>query len=523
MYGVSEELSGLIAAICESTDSRGNLRFSDKTCKNFKQRVLFRNLNKPLWWLANLITVIELTQTKERTGSAVLDFFWADETNTVAKARDKFSVPLENNGVRAEYGENLKITYPDGEFSLSFSQFPLLVAIIELLIYIDLDFYKQCRSLGENPSVASIDRFSRRLQSQVGAYLGRHLQPQQQQRKCRELLEWLRERPESVDSNMISDEVILDFWVSAAEASDIDFKLYSNVAESFIDLFHILNHSDQKYSIDQALSVGSDIEHGEVDLERLGEVFDICEVENQFLSALKEPPLNNIKFLTDKDFKLLLPLEYVGQFLNHLSLTLARMACFGMHQVSISQYIRKNKSENVRSLVNCSDVTTYQNYINTLLQVKDKLEKTQDCVAHILITYKHSEGVARLVEQLPEDAKKTLRKKLKTERSEFISDKLLEKLSQMALQIPELNKLTRKFKGAFDSINREGFKEIPSEDAVEHYVSGALLAEKAQDLIANYVVILRRMINVNPHEGDIFSSDLDIYKICFKKLYREWL
>ncbi|MBL1294128.1 MAG: hypothetical protein COB61_009670 [Thiotrichales bacterium] len=523
MYGVSEELCGLIAAICESTDSCGNPRFSGQARKDFKQRVLFRNLNKPLWWLVNLVTVIELTQTKQRTGSAVLDFFWADEMNTAAKIRDKFSVPLEKNGVRVEYNENLKISYPDGEFFLFFSQLPLLVIIIEFLIYIDPDFYKRCRSLAENTSVVTVDQFSRRLQSQVGEYLGKHLQPQQQQKKCRELLEWLSDHPENFNRDTISDEVILDFWVGAADASDMDFKLYNNVAESFIDLFYVLGYNDQKFSVEQAFSIGSDIEYGEVDLERLSEVLDVYDVEHQVLSVLKEQPLSHIKFLTDKDFKLLSPLEYVGHFLNRLSLTLARMACFGKHQVSIGQYIRKDKSEYVHGLVNCIDVTTYKDYASNLLHVKHKLEKTQDCIAHILITHKHFEGAAMLVELMSEDAKKILRKKLNLENSELIADKLFEKMSQMAFQIPELNMLMRRFKGAFDSINREGFKEMPPKETIEHYVSGASVIHKAQNLIGSYVVLLKEIIEVSPSEGGIFSSDLDIYKVCFEKLYRDWL
>jgi hypothetical protein len=337
------------------------------------------------------------------------------------------------------------------------------------------------------------------------------------------LLEWLSDHPEHFNRDTISDKVILDFWTGAADASDMDFKLYNNVAESFIDLFYVLGYNDQKFSVEQAFSIGSDIEYGEVDLERLSEVLDIYDIEHQVLSVLKEQPLSHIKFLTDKDFKLLLPLEYAGCFLSRLSLTLARMACFGKHQVSIGQYIRKDKSEYVRSLVNCLDVTTYKDYARNLLHVKHKLEKTQDCIAHILITHKHFEGAAMLVELMSEDAKKILRKKLNLENSELITDKLFEKMSQMALQIPEINMLMRRFKGAFDSINREGFKEIPPKETIEHYVSGASVIHKAQNLIESYVVLLKKIIEVSPSEGGIFSSDLDIYKICFKKLYREWL
>ncbi len=524
MYGVSEELASIISAICDSTDSNGNQRFSKEICDDFKFRVVSRNLNWPIWWLVNIVAAIESTQPKGHTGSATLNFFWVSENFSKSRFKDAFSGQYEANNINVEYNDKLKIVYCDGEFSLSSSQFPLIVATIELLVSLDPSIYYRFASLGEQPSVSLVDKVSKQLQSEVNQYLAEHTQPQQQQRKCRELINWINEYSgEEYDQGAIRDELILDFWTSAADTSDLDFKLYNNVAESFIDLFHVFEVSASQFHIENSLALGSDIEHGEIDLDRFKEGLIVCNDDFQFLFRLKEGPLSNIKFLSDKDLKILSSVEYAGRSVFRLSLTLARMACFGRHQVSISQFIRKDKVNKLTELVSCVGVMTYQDYIEALSQIKIKLEKTDACIVHILLTHGHIEGAVKLIQRLPEELKRVLRAKLGVDGEEDIASLLLDRSSEMALQFPDLNKLFRGYKSAYDSINREGFKHMPSIEDLEHYIVGLEIVQKAIKLIDGYITIFEKEINTDLLHGRVFNADLGVYKKGFEKLYREWL
>jgi len=516
-YGVSDTLIGLLAAVAESTGAHGR-KYGEKTVQELHRLILCRNQGMALWWLANLLAAVQATQTSTAGQSPCIQFFWVDENLTPSRIRCAFA-DSTTDSPKVICAEQLQITYDDGEFSLGLSKLPLLSALLELVVAIVPDFWQQLAAL-DVTRASAVSSFASHLQSEVNDYLSNHMQLQQQQRKARTILQWLH-----LNNLEIDDQSVLEFWCFAQQEKLPDFKQFNTVAESFVDLLAVLEEGGTNIAVSQALSMGMDASIGEIDPERLESA--VLELRSDLtpLAKLADVPLSSIKFLTDKDRRQLSVLDTAGMGKHNLHLTLARMAVFGGAQMSISQHARKGRHDLIPDLVRCRDVPTYQDHIDSLRLLANKMYKTRLCALHVLLQLEHEESAPILVGELPEDARAQLASRL-SEVSLSAGDTVsyvLAKRDELALQIPALNALLREAKAAYKSINREGFQQLPSKDMGSAYVQGIESLAAIAGATDLYVNALDQVIEKLGGSMALHAAELEIYRNSFKTLYGEWL
>lgn len=523
-YGVSAELIGLLQSIAESRRSDGNERYMENSCKNLQKLVLCRNINTSLWRLANLLAAVEATQPRGVADLATVSFFWYDERITPGRFQEAFSKPLTAGDLETHWEDDgLHIRYGDGSvFVIPRSNINYLAALLEFVWFIDTGLEGKLKELRDRPTAKAVEGLSKRLQSRMNAYLNEHTQPLQQQRKGRYLLQWLAAQPDARQAS--TDELVLRFWRSQANATEFEFKLFNTVVQAFQTLSSALQVGrDVLAGEDYSLSIGANVEAGEIDLDRLDAHFDELLVETSKLSKLAQPPLDDIKFLTAKDAKFVAHIDAAGAQRTKVPLSLMRSACFGAQQVVIGQNIRKKRHDMLPGLIGCSDTEPYSNYIDRIGDFARKLDVTRLCVLHILLELEHEEAMAHLVQRLSTDGQASFARLLNQDAEHVDLSRIRKTLPRIALQLPELNDLLRSARLAFEKTNRHGLANMPDPVAANAYADGANVLEELAATLDSYRAAVTRA--VEPYGGleSVFSADLKRFREVFALLYGAYL
>jgi len=534
-YGVSESFNALIEGL-RDTHGLVEKKFRLDDVNKVAQYLVCRNYGKTCLELCYLTWAIVNYPRKTVANAPLLEFFWLDESITPARFRQAFSQPYQNKDINISLNEdNLQLHFSQqssttNSFNISPTRVGVLAVLLEVITTIDpqqLQFIET--SLKDTSDDKAIKTLSSELQKIIYQYLAEHLIQAQQQRRFRYITQWLDNQNESqkVDqntgnANFLNDEAILEFWLQAcSDDSSPGFILYSSALHDFINTHQALQQAKQTMAVENAATIGLDVEGGEYSPDAIQEILfnDTSETEN--FSWLCQAP----KFLTKSQWTFIEPLLQHKAQSKILALSFARLAIFGQWQATLVQAKRKS-SEFLKQKLNALPAKNYQQYQQQLSDQKDAYRGVILTIIHILYTHKDSRYLGLSLDFLPASITKSIKTLVKSQLSndttvEVINtNKCLFNLSQpLLLQSFEFQQLMQSAKKAFNGNHKEGFQRLPAAEQLDKYQDGYDALSSCQQLISDIIKQLEKNWSISSDSEANFSSDVSIFKSMFEQIY----
>lgn len=510
LNGVSQELVDVVNTVLSATSSLGSLRYSEPTARELRKLVICRQHSRPIWWLANLIFLVE------HSGElSFADFIWDESIN-------KKSVLLEQvanlgEGLAAAEESGILLKFQKTSFKLNYSQLSLLQALSEILIYTNEKFFDSINAHISVWESSEVDELAIKIRIAFDRYLGENLQPRQQYEKCSKMLSWAHTQNYDLgDDNADIDQYVLEFWEYGIHENLNDFRLFNNCASSFLGLVGIVRLGQSRaYFSDQYSSQESF--YGEWNDEGLASFVDYIDEQESDLAKLYSAPLNEVKFFSSKDMQLLEDVMSFQVAEKFFAKTFLRSVCFGSRQLSISQFLRKGDVASVASLKTCSDVQSYDAICENLVILADKTKQTNEALLHILHQLKSEYFLGFFVENVEPSIRAKLKSAMRLGEKEevFPESEYFENLESILENIPEINAKRLDLRRSFKAVNRVGFKDIPNADKADVYESGAFIINKLLQFIEEKSAILEREISFSV----LLEQDRVKFSTVFRKIY----
>lgn len=563
-HGVSESFNVFIDGLRNTPgihDSKFRLADVNKVaqylvCRNYGKACL--ELSYLLWAVvnyspddsANCLPLSTASSKKPVTNSPLLDFFWLNENITPARFRLAFATPYQNSSNDNDVAiflnkAGLQITLSQQSFVISPVRVGLLAVLLEIIISIapeKITIIEQSLSLQdqERNSEQAIKQLSSDLQKLLYQFLSEHLVPAQQQKRFRYISQWLAKKNNDdilTNTHLLTDETILFFWQEAAEDKNSPgYKLYSSAFNDVIETHQAIQQAKQALAVDNANTIGFDIEAGEYSPDVIQELLFNEEATTQAYAWLCETP----KFLTKKQWQFIEPQIEKHAYRKSLPLSFARLAIFGQWQASIVQAKRKSTTILNQKLTEVpeKDYLLWQQQLTKLIK---SMTQVQLAITHIFYFQRDSRYLGFLLNLLPKD----IALQIKTIVNETISPaNKIDKTKQSTPQIsatttahlksvlftqsqPLLkeslayNRIMVAAKSAFNNNNKDGFQHIPESELLDIYQDGYEGLTHCQRIILDYLAQLSKKWRTSQDCQQNYCSDVSIFKTMFEKLYGE--
>lgn len=531
-YGVSDELIGMFESLRETPGRAGN-KFRLEDVNAVAQSIVCRNYGKACLELSYLLSAVlqrfPPNLDPKRNFSPLLDFFWINESITPRRFRQAFDSPLTNGNIQLQIGkEFLQIAYGSSEFAISPTRVGYLAALFEFLVNVSPRIIKTAETQLAKPDVKSIKSFASDLQKLCYDYLGKQMEPAQQQRRFHFLSQWLKDKsPGVMLKDSINDETVLAFWQQVAldEDDKLGFKLYRTVATNFISLLQALHIGTSKRESDFAMTIGYDADGGEMHPEHLDSLLGASD-DDIDIGWLAETP----KFVTKQQLLLLTSIYSATHALGKLPLSVARMWLFGNWQSELVQATRNGGPSVIKTKLNKTFDGLYAQFQQDIENLNTTLAAVRLAVWHIFIELKQDSALQTMAQLLPEAAWSDVEQLLSTLQNQVsggdeealtaqINQAFFEKLAQYRLQLPELNHLLQQAKKTYSANNKQGFKQLPEVDNLSVYEYGFETLGRCCGVLEHYHQDLCQLFSPAAVEVDKSRSDLVIFTDMFKKLY----
>lgn len=519
LYGVSQHLVDLLSSIAQSTTPNGALRYTEKTLKGLQKIVICRQYARPIWWLVNLILLIESSKKM-----SFYEFFFDERSNKRAKL--ELITDEMQDAVKSLDANAIDLVFQDKEFRLYYSYLPLLQSLIEFLVCIDDQLFERLARYSGQWTTESVNSLSKELRLVLEGYLETNLQPRQQYEKCNKILTWLEATNIQISHKSLDiDETILQYWIYAVENQIKDFKLFGKCAISVITFFEVIKESETNNWWMSNAHYSTDSLYGEWNNEYTEQCFDYVVNEKSSLEKLQHEPLNKIKFIKNKEDMLFLSMIDSLTFNNVLlQKTYLRYFIFAQCQLSIGQFLRKgNKTEQYKRLVRCEDLK--KDYRGVLDGVDDTLKniiKTEGCVMFILLKTRSPEFFVNIIEHFSVESKTDMEKQIRlyrtTEHGAIDWAGLFANVDDIALLVPEFGEKLFSIRSGFRTIKRAGLVDIPHIDSTPFYVDGIEILKELR------IKLQKHRLSLKTKEEAIallYLKDKELFSNIFNKLYGE--
>ncbi|MGH1486843.1 MAG: hypothetical protein ACRBCI_11525 [Cellvibrionaceae bacterium] len=518
LYGVSQEISNLVNSVCMAEASDGSPKYSDSDCREFRRRVLCRDLAMPIWWLSNLIVVIN-RDGKDR----FVDFFWGEDKPDV----NSIQVIVEKEDIfeRLNFTDvkGFSVNYSDSTFFFNYSYISLLTILANFICMVDADFFRKINEFEDEFSKKTVDKLAKNIKKSLDTYLDDNLKSQQEFKKCKTLLFWCRDQNINVLNGAVDlNDASLDFWRYAIENKVKDFKLYKSTAYGLLNLYSILKNGPEENILDAALSLGDDYENGEIDIDRVDGYIDFIEAEDNFFNALFEGELSEIKFISKKEDKNLLSLLFDYFYCqDKFFKSVLRLDVFGSSQVVATQYHRKKNFSMMRNVLSEESLGGYEAFKVNLTSLKEDLEKTKNAVIYILYKAKAPEAIVEFSFKLSLDANCQFKEEVKKYSSEDKMDNIYnafyDNSEKIIMKNNEFMNAYRLIKKDFSDVNRRGFKDPDVASRVNVYIEGLASLNKILNMLSVYL----RPFDDCERIAAADESDRRFFLLMFDKIYGE--
>ena len=484
--GVSETLLGLFTGLAEVCDADGKRRFPDKVIAELRRAVLCRHYAGLTLELSQWLCL--LARGAPGDPQAVLNACYVHEIHSrrrLEHALAEGSLQLPADARLAE--GKLHCEAGDGAFVLHLHRLPLLMALLEVVVYID-------------PAILVLDAASApkavasTLQQQLYAFLAEHTQPAQQQRKCLALLRWLEERGALREGDAgITDAAVLAFWLEQAEQGD--FRRYRSVADTFLYL-------DRALVAGRQVLAGARADAGQTEDTWLTLDEGLARWLDEELPAA-ETLCGLPRFLTRSAWLDCEVLLRHREALGRQPLTLLRMHTFGAHQARLLEAAKRRQPLPWAALQD----DAYHAYVETLEELTAQMQQCRRACAQVLLD---QESVAEALALLADIDPLALHGLAAHLEPGELPDWSGPRLNELRLQLPELARALDAARSSLKGINRAGFKGDAA--AADAYSTGAAA-------LAEVLKVVRRFID-DPAVSDAnYRADLPIFREQLQRLH----
>lgn len=532
-YGVSESFNALIDGLRE-TPGLSDKKFRLADVNKIAQYFVCRNYGKACLELSYLAWAVVNYPTKTITNAALLEFFWIHENITPARFRQAFEHPHKNNNYNICMQEDgLHLIFSQHSFIISPTRIGLLAVLLEVIVTLAPQQLNTIENTLKDTQIDSaIKTLSSVLQKQIYQFLAEHLVQAQQQRRFRYVSQWLdsnKSNEESLNTYVLNDEIILSFWQYAGlDESSPGYKLYASALNDVIDVHQAIQQTKQVQALDNAGSIGYNVEGGEYSPDTIQEILFNDSPNIQSYEWLCQSP----KFLTKAQWGFIEPLVKNCAYGKTLALSFARLAIFGQWQANIVQAKRKSASQ-VQEKLSEKPHQNYQQYLQRLIVQKKIMTQVNMAIAYIFYSLQDSRYLGFVLDYIPkleaEKIKSWVEQKISSaiqsgaEGVDFSNvNKMIFTQSQKALlQSQDFSKVMQLAKAAFNGNNKEGFQQLPDTDLLDLYQDGHDAVAKCQNIIQENITQLSRYWVTLIDCEENYCSDVSIFKGMFDLLYGE--
>lgn len=586
-YGISDELAAILCSIITTTSCHSEGRLSEVKTKyrptlasKFCSEICIGPIHISLWRLGHVLTALGSLPRNATAFETIEECFWQYEAFSAARLGKFLLSSPTAIGVELSLGKQLQARWQHYSFSISYGDIALMAAYCEILLQETPHvFGEPLEQAITDASEAGIKALVGTLEKSLRGYLELHRNSRVARRSAKDIQTWYQRscghNGTAIDKLAVfNDDFIVTFWQHHAERKkDNPYVMFNTTTDHIVAYVNTLFESsamrlraqsyaneegdeeldvwpgqgetsvEEEYSFEQLNEEEADEAYAWLqanalpanELEKadnLGYVQANDYYESQetaSLTALEDPLDKGIALLNSKHMHArLVQLFGFGGFYLAAPLLALRVGCFGQHQKSISQALRKSLPD-LASYIRCDNVMPYKSFVSVLEEDLEKLAKTRQALLHVLLENHQAVALSDWLQVLNFSTRKSLleglveeqpviEKWLKGEIAEpqALTQWLSKAINRLCLAHKSLNEQRQRYKKAFAQTNRAGFKQWPTADLLPHY-------ESAFEAVGELHSWLQRYLN-QLHGGGIdldasFKADQAVFKTMFSKLY----
>jgi hypothetical protein len=509
-YGISETLKALFAQL-KDTPGRDGYKYHGKDVEQISQNIVCRNYGSVCYELSFLCWAV--INHSHYTSSPLLSFFWLEENIQPKRFRQAFSQPVQKASGQIFMGEDyLQIHIDNIEFAISPTRVGVLAVMLELIASIEPSQLSDIEKQLLDANSQTVKQVSSNLQKLLYHYLKEHIPEASTQERFRAISGWLKQH--SLTTEKLTDQDVLNFWLSPPEQPS--YIKYSTVLDDLLDAITAIEVVENTFNAEYALSLGNNIEQGEVNADWVqNTVFEQAD-NTPDLSWLCQSP----KFLTSAQYQPMKSLLSHGKLACQLPLSFLRLAIFGGWQSVLVQAKRKSPQVLADKLQQSPD-SHYQSYTEQLNNAQLNCKQVQQVIGHILFTLDNLFFVGIMLKQIPEKLQQSLKACMKEQIEDTAESdtRHLLQIQQWLGQNWAAQTWLTEAGNAFKNNNKDGFKKLPSSENLDVYQDGNDALDHCQKIVARYLLEIEKLNHENTQLEAIYRSDLCIFSNRFKQIY----
>lgn len=509
-YGISETLKAQFTQL-KDTSGLDGYKYHGKDVEQISRNIVCRNYGSVCYELSFLCWAV--VNHPNYSSTALLSFFWLEENIQPKRFRQAFAHPIQSDSGQVYMGEEyLQLKIGHTEFAISPTRVGVLAVMLELIASIDPAQLSKIEELLLNGNMQTIKQLSSNLQKLIYHYLKEHIPEASTQERFRAINGWLKQH--SLTAEKLTDQDVLDFWLSPPEQPS--YIKYSTVLDDLLDAITAIEVVENTFNADYALSLGNNRELGEVDADWVqNTVFEQADNHSD-LSWLCQSP----KFLTMAQYQPMSPLLSHGKLARQLPLSFLRLDIFGGWQSVLVQAKRKSHQVLADKLQQCPN-RQYQDYVAELNDAESQCKQVQQVIAHIFYSLNNPLFVGLMLKQMPTDLQQTLKIWMRAQITNTPEPEtnLFLHIQQWLSQHPKAQFWLTEAANLFKNNNKEGFKKLPAVAELDIYQDGSEALDHCQELIARYLLVIKKINHENTQLTKIYRSDLCIFSNRFKQIY----
>ena len=509
-YGISETLKSFFAQL-KDTPGLNSYKYHSKDVEKISRHIVCRNYGSICYELSFLCWAV--VNHPRYPSSALLNFFWLEENIQPKRFRQALSQPIQTGSGQAFMGkDHLQLHINDTEFAISPTRVGVLAVMLELIVSIEPAQLSNIEALLLDADTQAIKQLSSDFQTLIYSYLKKHIPEASTQERFRAISGWLKQH--DLTAERLTDQNVLDFWLSPpAQPSYIK---YSTVLDDLLDAITAIEVVEHTFNADYALSLGNNSEQGEVDADWVQTtVFE--QVDNVIdLGWLCQSP----KFLTLIQYQPMSPLLSHGKFARQLPLSFLRLGIFGSWQSVLVQAKRQSTQVLTDKLQQFPN-RHYQDYVAELNDSESQCKQVQQVIAHLFYSLNNPLFVGIMLKQIPTDLQQTLKIWMRAQVTETTESQetLFLRIQQWLSQHHKAQDWLTEAAKIFKNNNKDGFKKLPPVTELDIYQDGSEALDHCQELVARYLLVIKKLNHDNTQLAEIYRSDLCIFSSRFKQIY----
>lgn len=515
--GKSEALRSVFACIEQATAADGGPRYSPKVCRSLSRAIVCRTYGKMILELSYLLAAASAG------GRRFEHLFWGIDRASTFAFKAAFADIVDEGGLVRPTVNGIAISDGGAGFLIAYSRMPALTAMLEFLVtaigYADVDEATAAFREGDM-SAEKVSATAALFQRAVYAYLKAHLPPAQRQRRERDFLAFAAERARNRTSlDSIDDPVVLAYWQENALDGRIEARTYRSVFETAKRLVAALESAGARYAANQARTVGTDREAGEIDPEDVAAVAELISEEDGPLERVLTLSGDHVKFVNRAEAEILSDIPPNAGVARRLPVSVLRNGVYGARQLQISNAIRRKETD-IAMLTVPPDGDYYRDKLRHYEATLAVLEKTALAALWVLFTAGHEASCDLALALAPDLDWQALASRDGAADGNIVSLVEREALRKFLNENPdpegdEIQALLADARATFRTVNRVGFKGEPDDETI------MAMAEAVPALLA-LIAAVRRFLDAEQGGRDwagLESADGAIFSGMFKKLY----